>query len=136
MSDSIAVIGRVARERLIAGFPLLNFERPNKKFDPPTDEIWARLHVILGEQNQVTTGETAKRYRRQGQVVIQLFTQFNTGTGEIDEKADEVEDVFRSKSVDGVRFLAPRSLVVGRDADLWQVNVVCPFFYDFNFAQT
>lgn len=93
------------------------------------DVLQIRAIIRLGEQRQVSTGGV-KRFRQNGSLVLQIYNPLGRGDQAILEKLDEILGVFRCKTYDGVVFVTPSFESVGRNDKYWQINAVCPFYYD------
>jgi len=95
-----------------------------------SSEIWSRVQVRFNGTARVDTGATLGRYRTQGELIARLFAPVDKGDGDLMALADVIENAFTSVDDTGVRFRAPSTEQVGRVGSEWQVNVVCPFWFD------
>lgn len=96
---------------------------------PPEDEAWVRLHVLSGEQRQVSMGKY-RRFRRVGLVVVQIFVPAGSGDGTARELADSVADIFQGQTVSGVIFRGTGLTRVGVDGPYIQWNATTPYQAD------
>lgn len=93
------------------------------------DELQIRANIRLGEQRQVSTGGV-KRFRQNGSLVLQVYNPLGRGDKANLEKLDEILAVFRCKTYSGVVFITPSFETVGRNDKWWQINAICPFYFD------
>jgi hypothetical protein len=91
---------------------------------------WVRFGVLEVGTVQAAMGSVVRRYRNDGLVVVQCFTQLEVWTLPGLQLADTVTAVFRGVSHDGVTYRAPSVEKVGPAGGWFQINVVVPFFWD------
>lgn len=102
----------------------------------PTDANGKAVDYVMffitnGGCEQVSIGGNANVFRHIGIVSCKIFCL--TGRGEIPAKkyADKFCDIFRGYSVDGLRFYAPYSVIIGDTNDgYYQINTFAPFERD------
>lgn len=103
-------------------------EYDNAPFDQPQNEAWIRWHVRITERRMIEFG-SVKTYKSFGSGMAQIFTPLETGDAQALELANTIEAQFRMVTVNGVHWLTPTMVNVGRvDKKWWQVNVICPFW--------
>jgi len=103
----------------------------NDPRDPrPDDSLWIRLAILLGTKEQVSLGDK-KRFRQPGIIVASIFTQIGKGTKDSDSLADSITTAFQAQTVNGVVYMTPYQVPVGRQGQDWQANINCPFYSDF-----
>ena len=95
----------------------------------PNDQAWVRLTVLPGLSNQVELGKV-RRWRRLGQVIIQIFVPAASGTGLALELGDTVRDIFEGITVSGVIFRATTLNRVGLDGSWLQYNAITNYQAD------
>lgn len=113
-----------------AGLPIV---WSDAKGDPPETGHWARVTVRHVTAGQATlSGETGnRRFRREGIVTAQVFTQFGTGAAKSDRLAKVVMGAFEGYAAPGgVWFRNVRLVEVGQSGNFYQVNVLADFEYD------
>jgi hypothetical protein len=93
------------------------------------DVVQLRASIRLGEQRQVSTGGV-KRFRQGGALVLQVYNPLGKGDQANLSLIDTILLFFRCKTYDGVVFATPTLETVGRNDKYWQVNAICPFYYD------
>lgn len=102
---------------------------PNSKFSPPKT-TYAVLTVRLGSSFQASCGGTTRLFRTPGLAIFQVFAPVDSGEAPALQLADAIADGFRGVTVGNVMYETPSVQTVGRQEDLWQVNVTCPFEAD------
>ena len=98
--------------------------------DIPHEELYARASIRLQPSRQVSFGASTKRYRTQGQLTVRLYGPLGEGDDDITDLADAIEAAFTSVTDNSVHFLTPSTEEVGRVQNSWQINVVCPFWFE------
>lgn len=101
-----------------------------EKYTPRRGIPWARISVRQTDSRQGTLGPSgARRFRRMGEVKVQLFTPAAGGTARGAELGHMARAIFEAKTVDGMWFFAGRVEQVGIDGE-WLMHLVsCPFEY-------
>lgn len=97
---------------------------------PPDDSLWVNFTISQAESIQVEIGGNSGRFRQPGIAIAQLFAPVEAGTKDIKELADVVAASFRAVTDAGVTFRSPWLNQIGRVDQWWQMNVICPFYYD------
>lgn len=105
------------------------------KIDPPTDVPWVKLNITFGEAITAQVGGVnANTHRFVGSVIYQMMGPVEEGTGQIDAIVDKILGIMVNKIIMAgsipVKFQTPAPRVVGRVNNWFQVNLVCPFFFD------
>ena len=95
----------------------------------PQNEAWVRLTVLPGASQQVEMGRL-RRWRRVGQIVVQIFVPAASGTGLAMELGDSVRDAFEGITESGVIFRATSLNRVGLDGAWLQYNATTNFQAD------
>lgn len=102
----------------------------NLAFDPPKDTPWIRVSVTSDDVRYASMGDNPI-HRHDGMVIIEVFTQPHTGTGQSDALCDLAIAMFRGVQEKGVKFLPPpRKQVVGTRNGWYKQDVLCPFIRD------
>lgn len=95
---------------------------------------WARATVrhALGQQSSLANGTDGKRrYIREGNFIVQIFTPAGTGLRTADQYAKVVADALEGQETPGgVWFRNVSYREVGRDGPWYQTNVSATFQYD------
>lgn len=102
----------------------------NQKTPDVVTDPWIKVNIIHGGNFQADIGATNTRYRRMGIILFQLFGKLNIGTEELSQLVAHIETVFRGKKVDGVNYITPDIINLGRVGQYYQYNVFCPFWVD------
>jgi len=98
--------------------------RPSE-LDPKT-KMWCRFSIKSGDSNQTTVGK-ASTEQTVGVAFAQLFFMIGEGTQDINEMAVNIKNLFKRSTIDGVTYMTPSIIPVGRTNEQWQVNVQIPF---------
>lgn len=101
----------------------------NVQFDPQGMEEWVRLTDLNAYGKQASLGNSPL-YRYGGMVVVQVFTELNTGSARAKQLVDLVTPIFRSKRISGIQFYVPAVTRIGPRDGWYQVNVDCPYYRD------
>jgi hypothetical protein len=96
---------------------------------PPRNEPWVRVTVLTGASSQVAMGDQ-RRWRRVGDVTVQIFTPAGSGTGLATQLADTVRDIFEGRTISGVIFRATSLTRVDVDDAWMQHNASTSFQAD------
>lgn len=117
----------------IAGYGW-KYERPNKAFNKPTSEPWARFQPrhASGQQASLVNHAGAHFHEQAGNLFIQLFFPNGEGYARCYEVADAVASAYRGKKTPGVIWYRDVALNEVDGGDQMQINVVIAFEYDIN----
>lgn len=96
---------------------------------PLAEGVWCRVTIRPGESNLVERGNT-KNYRTHGVMIVEVFTELETGKGDVLAMVDIIKTAFRSVTASGVTFKTPYSTGGRRDDKWWKDVVYCPFYSD------
>ncbi|MEN3980620.1 phage tail terminator-like protein [Acinetobacter sp. CWB-B33] len=94
MTNTQALRAILARVGTFTGMPKVNIQLANnplvdgKPFEPPENEIWAKVTVKNGGSFIAEIGEQPN-IRTTGIIFIQLFAPLNTGTDGLSQMADK-----------------------------------------------
>lgn len=103
-----------------------NDPRPN-----PTTGFWMVVSVDFGDATQIELGINS--YRDVGNLTVMIKNNAKLGIGASLAAADTIAENFRSVTIDSVvLFRTPHIVKVGRIEDVYQIDVICPFQYDFS----
>ncbi len=94
---------------------------------------WARVSVnhYTGTQASLSGDTGRRRWRRTGDVIVQIFTPFGTGLSLSDRLSMIALAAFEGQSTpSGVWFRGVRSEEIGQDGSWFQANVIAEFTYD------
>lgn len=102
----------------------------NEGFTPPTAAAWVRLSVIELAGGQQTLGRVSNRkYLRENQAVLQIFTPKDTGKLRSQELVRLFRTIFEGARYSGLRFYDATWNTVGHDGVFDQVNAEVNFDY-------
>jgi len=107
----------------------------NVKWDNPAeDPSWVALTIITDEADQISLGDNP-RYRFPGMVIVQVFVKEGTGTGVVNQLADQVVEAFRLRTLGTaptgfVKFQTPWKRREGVKNGWFQMNVFAPYQRD------
>lgn len=103
------------------------------RYDNDDTEIQnSGLHLEFGLEfeDSVQKEIAINSYRNFGNVVIQVKNDIGLGIGGVLATVDTIATLFRSKNLGSIVFRVPRVIKIGRVDDLYQINIVCPFYID------
>lgn len=108
--------------------PAVPYTFDNEVFESAAS--WARVSVNHTVSQQVTMGAAPNRkFHRQGNVMVQLFSAANAGRGTLADLAASVRTVFEGQSLSGLHLYAASTNEVPTDG-VWAMSVVViPFRY-------
>ncbi len=113
------------------GVPLVNIAFDNEEFEEPVASDWVRLTVRSVDRSQDTLGGIGnRRFRSEALVLVQVYTQFNTGVKQSDALAKAAADVFDAVSFSGLDFQAATTRETGPDGKWYQSVAEAPFSFD------
>lgn len=98
---------------------------PNETLTEEVNE-WVRLTIQPAKGSIRTLGDPTYRYR--SILYVQVFVLPNTGTGRSMELVDEITELLRGKTINGLTFLVPKYHDVGASNGWYQVNVLTEFY--------
>ena len=113
--------------------PLLNdikIQHDDAPFDKPNNVQWLRATIRIPDAGNADIGTVRKRIRTIGILIFNIFTPLTLGDLETNQIADEIHNVFSSKSSGQIVYRAATTGERRRLNDSWMVNVQCPFFAD------
>lgn len=103
----------------------------NEEFNTPDSGDWVRLVVRSLSRKQNTLGKVGNRkFRAKALVLVQVFTEANTGVKQSDTLATEAANIFDGKSFSGLDFWSALVREVGPDKKWYQTMVEVEFDYD------
>lgn len=100
---------------------------------PATPDPWIRVRTVFGSGGQATLAnhEGRRRFRRDGTIIIQLFTPSGEGLSRAWELGKVLVDALEGTATPrGVWFRNTRPNDIGPDGDWYQINVLADFEYD------
>ncbi len=98
----------------------------------PQGSSWARLVVRHTSSNLDSLGPPGgRKFRRDGNVIVSVFTPLDTFTETVDAIVRTARQVFEGKTLtpNTVYFRAVSVNEIGPDGPWFQVNVTAPFHY-------
>ncbi len=129
--DAIHDACNTRMKTLVADAQSVEVAYDNFPFEDPGDTTWVRFTVQMGESILVSSGGTgSNRYRTPGQAVATVFHPIEHGIDDSYTLVDQIADVFRAVTSDGVTYQTPNVVTVGRSGKFWQTNVEIPFYAD------
>lgn len=97
---------------------------------PDVTFTWVRIVVSHDALNKQTLGPVGgRRFEEAGQLIVQLFTPFTTGTVLSDVMSQVLLGAIRSYS-GAIRLTRSSARDIGRSEGWMQVNVLANFYYD------
>lgn len=101
---------------------------PNESFVTPSQTAWARFNVMdnVSAYDGIGTGAPI---RRDGMVIVQVFTPADTGTAESEQIADSIKSALEGLVSNAIHFGAANRRPIGNYDGWYQVNVTIPYFY-------
>ena len=132
MADLEAVQNAVRSrfKTLVADVESVSVAYDNAPFTRPEGEMWVRLAVLPGEDQQITMGGSTVTYRMVGVALASIFCPIETGDKAAVELARVIQTTFRRVTASGVEFRSPSITRIGRVGNEYQINVSCPFRHD------
>jgi hypothetical protein len=97
------------------------------------DVSWCRISVkhVSGKQATLANQVNQRRYRRNGLLIVQLFTPIGTGLSLADKYAKIILDSVEGKSTTSNVWLRNcRTNEIGREGSWQQTNIFADFEYD------
>lgn len=125
----IEILGRVGE---FTGMPLAHIQIPNnpivdgKPFEPPKDQIWAKVFISNAGSHIKEIGSKPNK-RTVGIIYIQLFGPMNSGTFDLSTLADLWAEHLEYYQVDGLELREASIIDVGESNGLYQYNVNIPY---------
>lgn len=111
--------------------PDVPIEYDNSDHDPGENETYVTLIVLPARASQIELGKPTNNYRHWGNIVVQVHTPRDLGSGRARELADTASGIFRSRHFGaGIIVQTPVVERVGEVEQYYQVNVVAPFWRD------
>lgn len=103
----------------------------NEKFDPVSNKAWARVVTRQLVSAQETLGRIgARRFRREGIIIIQIFVPPDTGTREARELAKAAADIYEGVSFSSVDCTNAQIAEISDQPSWFQVNVEVDYAYE------
>lgn len=92
---------------------------------------WVRFNVKFANTSKIELGDIEATHRIVGTILVTIFTQPGEGESKALTFADEISTLFSNKIIAGVKCrdmaVSSQNLISG----MYQVNMHCPFFFDF-----
>ncbi|CTQ45769.1 phage tail terminator-like protein [Roseibium aggregatum] len=128
---SVATIRReiegVFGDEFPSAYPNVAITYENTGFDHDPESFWLRLTIRTNEPRRQDIGASKGLYLTTGVALFQIFVPVGQGTGEGLEIADAIDDIFRARETEHIRFRASTAIPVGVSNSWYQVNVSVPF---------
>ena len=103
----------------------------NLPFTPPVGSPWVRLSIQNESGVQAGFGGSAKRFRRQGTVKMQIFVVEGDGAGGVTQLADQAVLLFEgTKLSGGLRFTQVGIREIGVESGWFGLDVSAAFSFD------
>ena len=91
------------------------------------------IHFFNSSQKDIGTGIVDRGYRTNGMIVVRIFAPKNDGVSLSAQYADDIAEIFRGQTFNGVVCFAP-IVDRGREAtemgNYWLKTLTCEFYYD------
>lgn len=101
------------------------------RFDPPVRANWVRLSVRHNDSEQESLGPPGSRkYRRIGQIVLQLFAPVDDGLEPLDTMVRQGRTIFEGVRFSEIRTFDAVATEIGSDGDYFQTNLDVDFDYE------
>ena len=102
------------------------------KPDINDDDPWVRLTLTYSSARQVSMGAGNSNFHRfQGVANVQIFSPIDVGSKPALELADKVVGLFTANRIGQSQMLTAETQILGDDGfSRYQINVVCPFYFD------
>lgn len=113
-----------------AATPVVYDNAPKPTFND--DVLWVRFTVTYGIANQISMGAGDSNFHRfTGIVNVQVFSPLDVGSKPALELADTVVDMLTANRIGKSQMNTAETNILGNDGyGRYQVNVVCPFYFD------
>jgi len=113
---------------LDANFTEVEIAWPNKIFDPSEYSEFIRPTILMGASSLKELGEMGVG-ERTGVLVVDIFTEKDTGNRRAMELAADIEILFRRADLEGVIFDEPQTEEIGQEANsiFYHTKVQIPF---------
>ena len=99
--------------------------------EEPEGGEWIRVTVRHTTAPQVTLGrKTNRKFDRNGNIFIQVFTEAESGRESADLLAQEAVDLFEGEGFDGIDILNAESRETGADGKWYIILVECEFTFE------
>ena len=118
------------QEAQTPNLPTLYDNMPEEEFEKPASGMWARVKLLIDDEQQADFGDSNVRERTFGVVRVELHEKVGKGTKNINTLADSVASAFKRLTADSVVYRTPRIVPAGQEDNWWVVNVTCPFYTD------
>lgn len=102
--------------------------KDNVNFKPPKKGVWGRV-TVLGGINHINSMSDEPCVLEVGTLVVQLFTDENSGTFAIKTHADSLAEHLKAKQLERLELLAPSIINVPSNDGIYQINVSVPYRY-------
>jgi len=102
------------------------------KPDINDNNTWVRLTITYSSARQVSMGAGSSNFHRfQGVANVQIFAPLDVGSKPALELADKVVGLFTGNRIGQSQMFTAETQILGDDGfNRYQVNVVCPFYFD------
>ena len=96
------------------------------------DDMWVRFTVTYGSSKQISMGAGNSNFHRfTGIVNVQIFAPLDAGSKPALELADKVVSMLTANRIGQSQMYTAETNILGDDGfSRYQVNVVCPFYFD------
>jgi hypothetical protein len=107
----------------------------NSHDDAPSGAVsWARAQIVHVDSREATLANDVgnRRFRRVGQLIVEIYTPAGAGLTEPYDRAKVVQDAFEGVRTgsDGIRYSQVRINEVGIQQSWFMLNVLAEFEYD------
>ena len=132
--STLAVVRNAILTRFIGTFGSTLTAMDNHPFDPPEPGPgvkWYRVNVRFagGRQDSFGAITGARKFVKQGVLIIQVFTPLGTATNANDALCQQIQDLYEGIRIGDLWFMNGGVSFSGADGEWFQQNVV----FDFNF---
>lgn len=102
--------------------------------EQPSGRAWLRVRITGGPEEQASVGAPEDLYRREGEVICEVFAPRGAGEREALEAAEKLAALFRGWRTSDLAFFAPRTTDPAVTDGWWKVDVIAAFEHDRRFA--
>jgi hypothetical protein len=126
---TLAEIENAVRQYFSDNWATTDIAWPNREYAPTTGVPWVAVSIFPGTSFEEEIGQSSDvAGHRTGVLIVGVFTPLSGGTLTASAYSDQVELLFRRKTLSGVFFGEPYSSVNGSDGSWHHITVKCPFW--------
>ena len=104
-------------------FTATEIEWDNVDFEQFDHAEYLSCFIRHGKADLVSVGGTQKNYRRNGQLVLIIFTALGQGSKRNNDIADTLVDIFQGQQIDDIQFKSFELVNVGKNQERYRQNM-------------